>query len=295
MAKYFCGRRQVGQFEKLVENGRGRIDCEIFEEWVDIDLSTTAYCGAGGSCVVERSVGLSEKVVHTLKSVIEASIGIKDLLSLKSQVEETIGREVNWSVTDKATKTFTYNAPKCGRYTLVIYELTRIYVLTYYRKKLITFGKDVWTKKWSRTLPERTNNHDGFPDYEEYHEACNCPGKKESPPPDGYISFDMGRISFRAPYRLTDSGFAFHVGEKKFEFTSDNHSARDLDYGFSATIPASMVPEPLLFLGEVTAQKIEGRIQKYVEQETKVFEKQIYEVGGSVPFVQAQGSEPLER
>src|SRR5947207_3188382 len=112
MAKYFRGKHSVGNFTQIVENGRARIDCQILEEWEDIDQSTTARCGLEGSCTVEKTIGVGEKGTYTLKGVIESTIGIKDLLSLKSQVEEAVGHEVNWSTTVTTTKTFPYKAPR---------------------------------------------------------------------------------------------------------------------------------------------------------------------------------------
>ena len=264
MAKYFDGRREIGEFEQEVENGRGKVHCRIFEEWVDADSSTTARCGADGSCTVERMIGLSEKATSTLKGVIEASIGIKDVAGIKSQIEESIGREVNWSETKRTSKTFPIKAPSCGRSTLTIYELVRIYELSYSKKNWNILSSKKWIPGWKRTLREITDNHDGIPEFMPFDEQCNCKEQRNLPPPDGRVIFDFGLISIRVPYRLTDIGFDVQIMDKivSLSFTDRQTMVRGLDHGFDVTLPVSYIPEPLLFLGDVTSESINGTLTK---------------------------------
>jgi hypothetical protein len=267
MAQYFHGRREIGKFIQEVEDGRGRIHCVILEEWNDSDNSTTAWCGIDGTCTVEKTVGLSEKENSTLKGVIEATIGIKDVVGIKSQIEESIGREVNWTESKTTSRTFAIKAPKCGRCTLTVYNLIRIYNLTYYRKSKNPFRRDKWVWVWNRTLRERTDNHDLVPDFVPYHERCKCTDPKESPPSDGRLGFDFGGISFRVPYLLTDKGFDVQIMEKTVSLTFTDRQAmlRGLDHGFDVTLPVVYIPEPLLFLGDVTGDALEGTIKKDAE------------------------------
>lgn len=268
MAKYFSGRRRVGDFTLMVEGGRGRIDCRVFEQWEDIDFGTTARCGAEVPCVVEKATGLSEKATHTLKHVIEGAIGLKDVASLKEQVEKTIGREVNWTLAEKRAKTFSCRAPKCGRCTLTIYQLCRFYEIDYSRKKRFTWSDDVWDKKWTRMITERTNNHDAYPDIEEYDEACKCSEGKDAAPYDGRLIFDFDHISMRVPYRVTNHGFEAQLMYKVMAFDIDDRAVltRGLEHGFSATVPAALIPEPLLFLGGKSEPKLEAAIIREVDE-----------------------------
>lgn len=80
-----------------------------------------------GSCTVEKSVGVSEKTSQTLKGVIGAAFGVKDVWTVKAEVEKAIGREVNWDTVVESTKTFQFQAPKCGRYSLTVFRLQRLY------------------------------------------------------------------------------------------------------------------------------------------------------------------------
>jgi hypothetical protein len=264
MAMYFHGRKQIAAFSQSGESERDRLDWKIFEEWRDIDQGTTARCGKPGTCTIERSTGLSEKASYTLKDIVEGSFGVKDVWSMKVKVEEEIGHEINWETSIKATKTFQLQAPTCGRSALTIYQLERIYEITYFRKKWFTGSDDVWARMQTRTFVESTNNHDGLPDVENFDPLCGCPDATDPPKYDGQLSFDFGRISFRAPYRLIGKGFDAQIGNKIFAFDSTDYSAlvRGLDHGLTAEIPVDLIPEPLLFLGEVAEQTLTARIKK---------------------------------
>jgi hypothetical protein len=264
MTKFFEGRRKVGETSQLVEDGRARVDCQIFEEWEDIDLSTTARCGQDCTCIVEKVTGISEKGSYTLKGVIENTIGVKDVLSLKAQIEEAIGREVNWNKEVKTTQTFSYKSPSCGRCTMTIYQLARIYELVYLRKKWFTWGENIWHKKWTRTIRESTNNHDALPDFEQIDDTCKCQNALEPPKFDGQLVFDFGNISFRAPYRLTEHGFEVQIIDNVATFSTTELSelSRGLEYGVTAIIPVDIIPKPLIYLGDIEASELEVHIQK---------------------------------
>ena len=267
MTAYFAGRRRVGRFFQTLDSGRSRVDVDIYERWEDIDASTTARCGAAGSCQIAKSEGLSEKSAYNLKGVIESTLGTAGVLSLKVQVEETIGREVNWNRGVTVTKTFPYTAPKCGRFTLTIYELTREYEIAYSRLKRRLFHPDVWETRWTKTLHEATNRHDGYPDIEEFDEACGCPGASPQSD-DGRLSFDFGSLTFRFPYRLTESGFEVQIFKQVVAFafaTGYANGIRSLDAGVTIDVPLDVIPEPLLFLGELHGERANATVTRWFE------------------------------
>lgn len=123
-------------------------------------------------------------------------------------------------------------------------------------------------KKWTRTLRESTNTHDGLPDIEEYDERCNCP---EAPPSeyDGRLCFDFGLMSFRVPYHLTRQGFDVQLFERvvSFAFHEDYASGiRSLEAGVNIVLPVAAIPEALKFLGDLGAEeRVEPRVFKYTE------------------------------
>ena len=270
MAVYFQGRKLIAVFNQVVEDGRGRLDWDVFEEWIDIDQSTTARCGMPGSCTVEKSVGVSEKTSQTLKGVIGAAFGVKDVWTVKAEVEKAIGREVNWDTAVKSTKTFQFQAPKCGRYSLTVFRLQRLYQVSYLRKKWFSWGADRWEWKWTRTFTEDTHTHDAIPDVEEEDPVCRCPRRDEPQRFDGNLAFDFGSISFRAPYRLTGQGFDVQIGNKVIAVSMAEPAlvARSLEHGLAGVLlSTALIPEPLRFLGDVEAKELEARVRRVPDAE----------------------------
>jgi len=279
MAVYFDGRKKLCQFSKTFELGRSKFDVTIFERWVDADSTTTARCGCPGSCKIEKSEGLSERSTNNLKGVIESEIGLKGVLNLKGHIEEMLGHEVCWNQCITNTKSFSFTAPKCGRYTLTIYKLVREYEITYSRYKRRLFEPDVWDKKWTRILYESTNTHDALPDIDEYDEICNCPESKQIVY-DGRLCFDSGRLSFRVPYRLTAHGFNAKIFDRDISYTLKGElNKRDyiLNNGFESTLSMDYIPDVLIFLGDFEGEQIKFRVFKFIESENKPLNRFLFE------------------
>jgi len=270
MAVYFSGRKKIGEVSIDLDSGRTRIDCAIHEKWIDIDSSTTARCGSPGVCQVARTEGVSEKTSQTVEQSIGASLGLEDILKLKATIKEVFGYEVNWSHSITTTKTFNFEAPMCGRYSLVIYQLLREYELTCFRQRRWTFRDDAWDKKWSRTIVEYTNTHDALPDVEEFDEICKsrpqCKGRDAASPfHDGLLCFDMGKASFRVPFRLTPDGFDVQILKRIISFTFTDYPAgvRGLEHGLTISLPIQAIPEPLVFLSPPQGQEAEAQVFRY--------------------------------
>lgn len=272
MAVYFSGRKKIGEISVELDSGRMRIDCAIHEKWIDIDSSTTARCGSPGTCQVARTEGVSEKTSQTVEQSIGASLGLDDILKLKATIKDVFGYEVNWSHSITTTKTFNFEAPMCGRYSLVVYQLLREYDLTCLRRRRWTFRDDAWDKKWSRTIVEYTNTHDALPDVEEFDEICKsrpqCKGKDAASPfHDGLLRFDMGNASFRVPYRLTPDGFDVQILKRVISFTFTDYpvGVRGLEQGLTVSLPIQVIPEPLVFLSPPQGQEVEAQIFRYMD------------------------------
>ena len=272
MAVYFTGRKKIGDVSVALDSDRTRIDCAIYEKWIDIDSSTTARCGSPGICQVARTEGVSEKTSQTIEQSIGASLGLDDILKLKATIKEVFGYEVNWSHSITTTKTFNFEAPICGRYSLVIYQLLREYELTCLRQRFWTLRHDVWDKKWSRTIVEYTNTHDALPDVEEFDEICkswpNCKGRAATPPfHDGILCFDMGKASFRVPYRLTSDGFDVQILKRVISFTFADYpiGIRGLEQGLTISLPVKVIPEPLVFLSPPPGNEVEAQVFRYMD------------------------------
>lgn len=267
MAVYFAGRKLVKTFTQTSASGRERLDWRVFEEWRDVNEGITARCGNPGSCTVELTSGLSEKALSTLKDVAGGSFGVKDVWALKLEVEHVIGHEVNWETTRKSTKTFSIQAPKCGRSALTIYQLFRVFEITEFRKKFFTFSDEKWMKRPPRTFDEPTNNYDGVPDTVPYDPACGCPEPSTEPRFDGMVCMDFGGISMRVPYRVTQTGLEIQIDRQIVNVTTSDFPAllRGLDNGLELEVSAAFIPEPLLFAGAITEQVLTGTVRRFTD------------------------------
>lgn len=269
MAVYFSGRKLLKSFSTLSPDKRSRIDWQVYEEWRDIDEGTVSRCGVEGTCTVEIASGITEKSMSTLKEVAGGTLGLKDVWSLKYDVELSIGREVNWQVSQRSTKTFRIQPPKCGRSALTVYQLFRVYELTCLRKKWFTFSDEMWIKLTERTIVERTNNHDGIPDTVESDPLCNCPQSPSEPTFDGLMQLSFGAIGMRVPYRLTQAGLELQIDRNILKIVAGDLPAlmRGLEVGFDIEVEASLIPEPLRFLGRVDeVSKLQGRMMKHLDE-----------------------------
>ncbi len=271
MAIYFPGRKLLKEFSTVAPNQKNRIDWRVSEEWRDIDEGTASRCGVEGTCSVEVASGISEKAMTTLKEVAGGTLGLKDVWSLKTDVETSIGHEVNWQVSQKSTKTFKVLPPKCGRSALTVYQLFRIYELTSFKKNWFSFDAEKWVKLNSRIIEERTNNHDAIPDMVESDPICNCPDPTPEPMFNGLMRLNFDTIGMRVPYRFTQIALELQIDRQVLQIfhTHMPHLRRMLANGIELNIElnASFLPEPLRFLGQVAEDAVlQGYMADYADE-----------------------------
>ncbi len=271
MSIYYEGRKKAGAFSYSL-NDKTKIDCQIFERWEDIDCSTTARCGGTGTCEVIKKIGISESTEFSIKESIGAVLGVKGIAHLKSYAESALRKEVNWNSSTETKKTFPFSSPKCGLSTLSIYQLVREYELSFTQNR--TLRSDL---KWNRLIIERTNNHDAIPYIDNFDPSCNClPQLKELSIYDGLLTFDFGNVSFRAPYTRIAQGFRVNFIDKEFTVSTfllsttsrggnSDTNPMDINRGFQVEVPREYIPEPLLFLSGIEAERISGTVMLYPE------------------------------
>ena len=258
MTQYFPGRRQIGEMRDLsLDSDKSKIQCTVFERWEEIGPECDLYCGAMNTFELGQTIGINKTSSETLESSIEGTIGITGIAQIKSQIKSTLGQEVNWnrSVTTKVT--FTCEAPKCGRYLLVVHQLIREYELTHFRRGAWPFRSDVWDWKWDKTIVEETEKYDAIPDVTEYDERCKCP-TKDSPDYDGRLSCELGDLSIRAAYKLNASGFQVRIGNRVVSFTFMKYAAaiRGMEQGLTILLPGEVISEPLASLSGMNKGKV---------------------------------------
>lgn len=253
MTPYFSGRKLIKTFSIFSPNKRSRVDCEIFEEWRDIDEGTAARCGVEGTCTIEIASGITEKAMSTLKEVAGGTLGLKDVWSLKSEVESSFGREINWQVSQKSSKTFQIKPPPCGRSALTIYQLFRIYKITSLRKSWFSFDDEKWVTLHDRTIEERTNNHDAIPDTVAVDPVCNCSNQAEPQKYIGFLQISTATVGLRVPYWTFKDKLLVQIDRKVVGIRSQDLPTimQKLDTGYDYFMNSTLIPEPLRFLGNI--------------------------------------------
>jgi hypothetical protein len=276
MAGYFRGVRDVHRFTMDWEGGKGLIECAVSEQWTDIDTGTTVRCGETGSCTVTATVGLSEQYSNTLESSIEGSLGVTGIAQLKTNIKTATGTVVNWSRGATRSQTFNLTAPKCGRNSLSVYQLERIYDLTYRRSSAPWFRSEprIWHLKWARRIVEGTSNYDALPDREQVDDICGCKDALEERW-RGIASISSSPVSFRVPYKYD---FARRLvlnlpnGMKTIDLQADDVVGTDLKEGLLLSLPLAAIPEPLVFLAGLKAPFVDVSVVEEELAEESLFD-----------------------
>lgn len=251
MRTYFPERKKVGEFVLPVKNGR--LYCQVFEQWEDIELSTTAHCGDKGSIEIEKTVGISLRDVQTLSGSLEASIGIEAIAQFKSKVEEIIQQEVSWSESKTFKKKIEFTSPECGAGTRIVYQLVREYDLTFYPKPTFWNPKPIC---WERRFREKTNSHDILRYEVKFDESCGC-ASPETTPHDGLVNVVTGNVSMRVPFSRNPDGLEINlegVPLKIPQVTLED---------FSVQLPTKILPEIMIFLGDIKDDSVEASFSEY--------------------------------
>jgi hypothetical protein len=139
MINFFNGSKLVQELDFEIEN-KVRIQGKIYERWIQ-KLSRSIACGVKEKRTIEKKVGLTQTQREDLESLVKGSIGIKGIASIESQIKSRIGSDITLEcvINEKEEKEF--EAPKCGRITICVYQLVREYELTIIDKRFLSFSK----------------------------------------------------------------------------------------------------------------------------------------------------------
>jgi len=270
MATYFTGRRELEPIVLPLDGGKTKMTCRIYEYWEDTDNTTTARCSDPGLIEVRKVVGISERDKTVIKTHIESTIGVKDFAKLKSGIEASIEKEINFSVEESTVKTSNFSSPDCGRKTMFVYQLVREYEF-FYAKKFLG-----WTKTWERKIRERTNIHDFLPDIEDHDELCKCDNPEPPTNYNGVLVMDMGEVSMRAPFRRTPDGIEARVDNSLLKISNTDSS------DFVVDIPVDALPEMVRFLGEFNSEIVRTEFHEYQSPQFVSGQSQVIGEGFSI-------------
>ena len=256
MAKFFNGRRDVGDVSVSLDQAKASVRFQVSEYWRDID-QTTISCGASAQLNLTRRIGIQKKEHRILESTIGGSIGIEGLASIKSQLAEKIGHEVCWEVVEEIQNTFSVTAPPEGRRTDTIYQLLREYIVNYERERYFR-GKE----RWQRIIAERTNCFNQETNRIEKDPSCfeQPVGDMPPGPPGGQIEIDLGTISAQVPFELADNGdVRLYLGDDSLIVGYDDFIQN------SFTIKQQALPKSLLFLSDAAPPAFQARASRLID------------------------------
>lgn len=240
MAVYFHGRRELAS-GVIEANERVSVHYQIEEWWYPL-IDDSASCGAAGSYVVKRSLGVSKSHRDMLESALSGSIGPRDIAQVKSNLSSAIETTFKWDYEESDEYTLEYQAPVCGTYNLKRYQLVRDTVLTVIDRRW--FASASGSVHFSEKLPYFSDMSQSIPD----DDRCNC--TKEDPgrrPYDGVIQFDAGNISGLMPFRMVKQKIQAEYGGFSAMLSAKARGP------FRMRIPLEMIPPDMVILGSLSS------------------------------------------
>lgn len=251
MAEFFAGDRNIVKFSIAENNGKRLFECNISEKWVPI-VHDTARCGACITCKLVRRVGLKKSDKEVLENHVKGSIGIKGLIYLETQVKKTLSAEIVWDIAFEEERSVVFPSPEYGRYTAIQYQKKRFYDLRFQDTRFL--HKD----SWQHTICEHTKYYHDDSKKVDYDPSCKSQGPNVGDY-DGLLQVDLGNTSFLAGFNRIDDGIELDFRGNKVKFEINGN------FNFRATIPKDLIPETLIFLGDITDEKIEADFKPYME------------------------------
>jgi hypothetical protein len=269
VAQYFTGRRKVGEQFEVKISGHKKLLCTVSKLWEDRPGYECA-CGQKRKIIVEKTWGISKKVSETIESTLESSLGVEGVATLKSEIKGTTNHEVEWTYHETQTEEFECNAPQCGCHEVRIAQLVFEYELVCYERGRI-FHRDVWDRRWEKTIPELTQLISSWDDTTEYDPRCKDCKPKEVPAFDGRLSIDFGRLCIHPPYEMNPNELKIRVGKVgiSYPMVSYHNTARVLEEGgLVMTILRDFIDPPLLYLSGLEGKEVKGTARVYSDSGT---------------------------
>src|SRR6185369_1616875 len=198
--EFFTDQRQVDQFTLPLHNGKAQLTCKIFERWEE-RTSRSLNCGMRRKRTLRKTIGISATERDELESTISGSFGLHGIIGFKSELRGKLSRELTLEETREEEEEFEFEAPRCGRRIVRVYQLVRIYHLFFedyrwwrlFRKadlfKSITEGVD--------RIYDRSIEIENDPD-------CGC-HPKPAIGMDGLVNIALNKIAMLVGYRKTKS------------------------------------------------------------------------------------------
>jgi gas vesicle protein len=250
---YFPGERTIDSFAVAFNDGKTTLICSVNEQWEE-EIGGTLRCGNEHTYSVTRRFGISTTDREELEATITGSLGLKGIAELRSQVKGKVGRELRLEEGQETKKEFKLKAPECGRLSLCVYKLIRLYRFRYEDNRL-------WRKeRWEMTIAEGTNHIDDKSIKQIYDPACGC-----DPPGESRINERVrlvsDNINMLVDCAQTQNGVEIPM-LRTIVATSSIENMMFADFTFDS----ELLPPYLLFLAGVSEQSLTGQLRPVEEE-----------------------------
>ncbi len=149
---FFLGERSYTFLRKLYR-GKAQLKWTVTERW-DERLGRSLNCGMERTYKLKKLLGVSSVEREDLESTVSNSIGKKGLFELKAEVKHKLAKELRLEETWEEEEEFHFQAPKCGRLTLRVYQFKRLHEFSYEDNRFW-----LWRKaNFKRTITEWVNH-----------------------------------------------------------------------------------------------------------------------------------------
>ena len=251
------GRTHLVEVKKLLDGDIYMIG-NVYQKFVDINEAVTAMCGGSVKTEITRSVGLSESEALKFGANVRGKIGTA-FAELESSMSTEVRSEVNWTLGESVTKSFSFEAPKCGSRTDTYYQLCREYELVFFEKKQFK------TKQWFTTFTEKTGRYHVSTDIVPFEDECNCDVPSDIPP-FSQVVIQHGSGSSTAT--VSD------VGGRSLLFAGGKPAVLEAPLGEGPkelTVKASVFSEGLRFLAQIPEGNLNCNVLPVREMGDRVF------------------------
>jgi len=246
--EFFVGDREVDQFTLFLHKGKAQLSCRVFERWEE-RTSRSLNCGMKRKRTLKKTIGISEVEHEELESTISGTFGLEGIAGFRSELRGKLSRELGLQISHEEEEEFEFEAPPCGRRTVRVYQLVRIYHLSFkdsrswfFRKgdlfKIVTEGLD--------RIYDRSIKIENDPD-------CGCK-PQTSVEVDGLVNIDLGKIAILAGYRETKNGIEL----PDLGMLVNAGSVRELMFS-TVKFPSDAIPAYLRFLADESRAYLNGR------------------------------------
>lgn len=246
MQSFFYGERIVDNYIRFFYSGKAQLNCTIIDRW-DVEISQPLRCGTKYEHDFKHSVGMNLTERQELESIITGTLGLEGIAEFKSEIRGKTGLEIGFEEIHEEVKRFEIQAPKCGSFTLLMYQLKRLYRFSYKDQRF--FHHD----EWNRTLTEATDHFHDDSKQTRNDPRCDC-----DPQPN--TGFD-GMVYLAGENFSTLQGYIQYPGRIEFPLLKTGINAEDISHIMfrEVIIDRRAIPPYLRFLAHIDEPKTYGR------------------------------------